>query len=74
MNWIQPSFEKIAPTQLSEPFDTCQHCTTKNVYLHIYADFNTAKLSVVVELAKSFGVGDYDINCSGGTVYGKLNR
>ena len=27
MNWIQPTFEKIAPTLLSEPYSTCNHCS-----------------------------------------------
>lgn len=74
MNWIQPTFDKIAPTYLPEPYSTCSHCSPRNVYLHIYCNFDTTIFGTVVELAKSFGLNDYDINGLSGTVYGLLNK
>lgn len=74
MTWISPGYEKISPTILSEPFETCEHCSRRNVYLHIVCDFDKTKFSFVVELAKLFGLEELDINGSLGMIYGKNNR
>ncbi|CAK81576.1 unnamed protein product (macronuclear) [Paramecium tetraurelia] len=74
MNWIQPTYDKIAPTYLPEPYPTCNHCSPRNVYLHLYCNFDTTIFGTIVELAKSFGLNDYDIYGQSGTVYGLHNK